>query len=448
MRRSASGQARRGRRRLRDVVSGLAADVTPLRQSPAFRRLWVGETISFAGSQLTAVAVPVQVYEITHSSFDVGLLGIVAFVPLVAAGLFGGSVADAVDRRQLALVTSSGLMLMSAVLLAQSLAHLRSLWLLYLVFGVQSALSGIDSPARRAIPPRLLPPDLIPAATGLQQIGTTFGGTLGPLAAGVAIASLGLGFAYGVDVVTFLAALYGIVRLAPVPPAGGGTRAGLRSVVEGLAFLRSRKVLLMTFLVDINAMVFGMPRALFPALAASQFHGGSATVGLLYASPAIGALVGALSGGWFGRVRRQGYAVLVSVAVWGVAITGFGVARALWLGVVCLAAAGAADMVSAVFRNTILQNATPDELRGRLQGVFIVVVAGGPRLGDLEAGAVASAVSPEFSVVSGGLACLAGVALLGALVPSFRRYLPPADGGASLGAAEEESREEPVVAPG
>lgn len=406
----------------RRVVRGLVADLTPLRGSPPWRRVWVGSTVSVVGTQMTAVAVPVQVYALTRSSFAVGMLGLAALVPLVAFGLLGGAIADAVDRRRLTLLTSSGLAVLSAVLVAQALLDLRALWLLYAVVALQAGLFAVDSPARRTFDPRLLPPEQLPAAAALSQIGFNLGFTLGPLLAGVLIAGLGLDAAYAVDTGSFLVAVYCIARLPPMPPTGGGTRAGIASVTEGLRFLRTRRVLLMTFLVDLNAMIFGMPRALFPALAMTTYGGGPRVVGLLYAAPAAGALLGALLGGWLGRVRRQGLAVLVAVAAWGASITAFGLTRLLWLAVVFLALAGAADMVSAVYRTAILQVATPDEMLGRLNGVFIVVVAGGPRLGDLEAGAVAGLVSPGFSVVSGGLACLAGVGLLAALVPSFARY--------------------------
>jgi MFS family permease len=270
--------------------------------------------------------------------------------------------------------------------------------------------------------PRLVRRDLLPAANSLGQISQNTALTGGPLLAGLLVGAFGFSWAYGVDALSFLAILYALVRLPPAPPEGEVTRAGLKSVKEGLQFLGPRKNLLMTFLVDINAMVFGMPRALFPALAAGTFHGGAGTAGLLYAAPPIGALIGAGLSGWSGRVRRQGLAVLLSVAVWGAAIAGFGLSHVLWLGLVMLGVEGAADMVSAIFRNTILQVATPDSLRGRLQGVFIVVVAGGPRFGDVESGTVASLVSTEFSIVSGGLACIVGMVLLAAKYPSFAKY--------------------------
>lgn len=413
-------------RRLRRLRS-LTVDTTPLRESPEYRRLYFGDAVSTIGTQMTAVAVPSQVYLMTESSFLVGLTSIAALVPLIVFGLIGGSIADAMDRRKLLLITSSLLAVVSALFWVQALLDLEQLWLLYVLTFVQAGLFAVDSSARRAVVPRLIPASQIPAATALSQVLWNMATVIGPLSGGVILGTLGLSWAYGIDAVSFVAALYAIVSLRAVPPAGGGTAAGLRSVIEGLSFLRSRPVLLMTFAVDINAMVFGMPRALFPELAVERFHGDLGLVGVLNAAVAAGALVGAVFGGWFGRVRRQGLAVLVAVAAWGLAIVGFGLVGSLWLALVMLALAGAADMVSAVFRNAILQTATPDELRGRLGGVFIAVVAGGPRLGDVEAGTVANLVSAQFSIVSGGVACILGVVALAAMVPSFARYTAPSD---------------------
>jgi MFS family permease len=400
----------------------IAADVTPLRESSDYRRWWFGYTLSFTGTQLTQFAIPLQVYVLTRSSLDVGLVGLAVLVPTVTMGLLGGSVADAVDRRRLTLVTGSALMLLSLLLTLQAALGLHQLWLLYVIAGVQGAFSATDSSARGAILPRLVRRDMLPAANALGQLGFNSGLSLGPLLGGLLVGTLGFSWAYGLDALSFFAVLYAIWRLPAMPPEGGVTRAGVASVLEGLRFLGPRKNLLMTFLVDINAMVFGMPRALFPAIAATWFHGGAGTVGLLAAAAPVGALVGAATSGWAGRVRRQGLAVLVSVAVWGGSIAAFGFTRTLWLALLLLAIAGAADMVSAIFRNTILQVSTPDALRGRLQGVFIVVVTGGPRLGDTEAGSVAAAFGTQMSVVSGGLACIAGVALLAAAYPSFAAY--------------------------
>jgi MFS family permease len=405
------------------TVRTVGVDITPLRVSAAYRRLWFGLGVSNIGQQMTAVAVAWQVFLITRSSFMVGLVGGVALVPLVVFGLYGGAIADVMDRRTLMLWTGFGQAALSAVLLAQALAHVGSVLLLYLVVALQSALFAVNQPARSSTVPRLVGRELLPAANALQQVTWNLGFTLGPLVGGALIASAGLGAAYGLDLVTFGAAMYAVLRLPPIVPDGApGRRAGLASVVEGLRFLRTRRTVMMTFLVDLNAMVFGMPRALFPAVAVLFYGGGAGVAGLLASAPAVGAMIGALCSGWLGRVRRQGLAVMVAVTVWGVAIAGFGLVRALWLALVMLAVAGCADMVSAVFRSTILQSATPDALRGRLQGVFIVVVAGGPRLGDVESGGVASVFSERVSIVSGGLLCIGGVALLTMLFPSFARY--------------------------
>jgi MFS family permease len=397
-------------------------DLTPLRESAPYRRWWAGYAVSNIGTQLTIVAAQLQVFDITHSSFAVGLTGLVTVVPLIVFGLFGGSIADAVDRRKLMLITDSASLATSVLLLLQAAAHLERLSIIYALLGLQSAIFSVDSAARGAALPRLVRAELLPAANSLGQLGFNSALTLGPLLAGQVVAHAGYSAAYAIDVVSFAAVLYGVFRLPSIPPDSTSHKVGFASVAEGLRFLGPRKNLMMTFLVDINAMIFGMPRALFPALATETFHGGAQTAGLLYAAPSIGAFLGAAFSGWAGHVRRQGFAVAVSIVVWGGAIALFGLTDVLWLGVVLLAVAGAADMVSAIFRSTILQVATPDALRGRLQGVFTVVVAGGPRIGDLESGTVAKLAGTEFSVVSGGLACVVGLFALVARYPSFVKY--------------------------
>jgi Transmembrane secretion effector len=400
------------------------ADVRPLRESPEYRRLWIGQGLSGIGTQMTTVAVPVQVYAMTHSSFAVGAIGLVAAVPLIGVGVLAGSLADAFDRRTLVLITSTGLAILSAILAAQAAFNLHQLWLLYVLIAVQASLFAIDSPARSTFMPRLVPSDQIPAASALAQLSYQLSGTVGPLLAGTVIALAGLKTAYLIDAATFTVGLYAVVRLRSMPPEGGGARPGLAAVAEGLRWLRHQPVVAMTFLVDLNAMIFGMPRALFPALAVTHFGGGSRTVGLLYAAPAIGGVLGLIFSGRAAHVRRQGVAILVSIAIWGATIAGFGLSRSLVLGVIFLAVAGAADMVSAVFRQTILLACVPDALLGRLNSVYFVVVAGGPRLGDLESGSVAAVTSPVFSAVSGGLACVVGVVVLGLAMPALARYRP------------------------
>ncbi len=397
-------------------------DLTPLRVSRPYRRLLFGDAVSVLGTQVTTVAVPIQVYDLTGSAAAVGLVGLAGLVPLIVFGLYGGAIADAVDRRTLVLCTTSGQLLLSLVLVAQAVLAVERTSVLYAVVALQAALFAMDSPARQAFVPRLLPVHLLPAANALKQVEFNLAVTVGPLLAGVLVGRFGYGAAYGLDAVSFLAALLAVRGLPAMRPAGGGRRAGTASVLEGLAFLRTRQVLLMTFVVDLVAMVFAMPRALFPALAEQVYGGGAQTAGLLYSSLAAGALLGALFSGWFGRVHRHGVAVLVAIAAWGLAITLFGATDVLVLGLVCLAAAGMADMVSAVFRNAILQAAAPDELRGRLGGVFIVVVAGGPRLGDARAGGGAELVGLQGSTVTGGLAVLGVIAAIAARASRFRAY--------------------------
>ena len=403
-------------------AKGLAIDISPLRTSAAYRRVWISDSISVLGSAMTLVAIPVQVYRITESSFYVGLIGLVTLVPLVAFGLLGGAIADAVDRRKLLIVTQVLLAAASALLFVQAIAGNRNIWVLYAMTALVSAVFAVDLPTRRALAPLLLPPEQIAPAAALGQVVFSLGMVLGPLLAGVVIGYGGVEAVYAIDTLSFAAALWAAKTLPPLPIEGGGTKAGAASVLEGFRFLRGRPTLLMTFVVDIIAMVFGMPRALFPELARVQFKGGDRTTGLLYAAPAIGAMIGALFGGWIGRVNRQGIAVVVAIAAWGAAVVGFGLSSWLWLGCLFLAAAGFADMVSAVYRTAILQIATPPELLGRLNGVFIVVVAGGPRLGDLEAGAVGELFGPTVSVVSGGLLCIVGVAIAVAFNRRFLLY--------------------------
>ncbi len=403
-------------------LRGATLDITPLRTSRPFRTLLLGDAVSVIGTQVTAVAVPLQVYRQTQSAAAVGLVGIAGLVPLVVLGLYGGAVADAVDRRRLVLATTCGQAALSAVLFTQAVAGLHATWLLYAVVAAQAGLFALDSPARSAFVPRLLPPEQLPAANALRQVEFNIALTVGPLLAGLLVAGPGYASAYGLDAVSFAATVFAVASLPSMAPAGGGRKAGLASVVEGLAFLMTRKVLLMTFVVDIVAMVFGMPRALFAPLADRVFDGGPSAAGAMYAALGAGALVGALFGGWFGRIHRQGLAVVVAIVGWGACIVGFGLTRNLWLALLFLAGAGAADMVSAVFRTAILQTAAPDELRGRLGGVFIVVVAGGPRLGDARAGGGATLVGLQGSVVAGGLTVIGLTLLLALLVPRFTTY--------------------------
>jgi len=400
----------------------LLADLTPLRASRDFRRLFLGAGVSQVGRQLTVVAIPFQVFMITRSSLAVGLVGLATLGPLVTLSLAGGAIADAVDRRKILLVVQVLSACTSAALALNAMSPHPRLWPIYVLAALAAGLAGIDLPTRSAIVPGLVGRELFPAAAALNQILIQVGQVVGPALAGLVIARVSIAAAYWIDVATFGAAIVAVVGIRPQPPQQGAPRAGLASIREGFAYLKGRRLLTSTFLIDIDAMVFGMPRALFPALGTVFYGGGAVTVGLLYAAPGAGALLGALFTGWVGRVRRQGRAVIVSVVVWGGAIAVFGLVPWLPVGLAMLAVAGAADVVSAVFRNTILQLSVPDALRGRLSAVHIAVVTGGPQLGDAEAGAVAALTSPGFSVVSGGVACILGVLLLVRLVPELARY--------------------------
>lgn len=415
-----SSDVGRGRR----VVSAVVADVRPLRESAHFRRLWVGITVGQLGQQMTNVAVAYQVWSLTRSSFAVGLLGAAAVVPMIVFGLYGGTLVDTFDRRRVAIVASTGLWLLSVVLVVQAALDLGQVWLLYAVVAAQAAFFSVNNPARQAIVPRLIRAELLPSANALSTLSFSLGFTVGPLAGGflLAVSNGDFTLPYAVDAVTFLAALYALWRLPPIPPQGPPRRAGFRSMLEGFRFVRSRPNVLMSFLVDLCAMVLAQPRALFPELADTVYGGGSRTLGILQAAPAMGALVAAMSSGWLHRIRRQGLAILVCVLGYGASVATFGLVGSLWVGVVFLALSGAFDMVSAAFRSTILQVAAPDEMRGRLQGVFVVVVAGGPRLGDMAAGSLGSIVGPTLAVVAGGCACMVATALLAARFRGFARY--------------------------
>lgn len=422
-------QGRPTGRWLSSVVTGTAspprprrrifADLTPLRSSAHYRRLWVGGTISWMGQAMTALAISLQVYEITGSSFSVGLVGLFSLVPLVAFGLYGGAIADTVDRRKLGLYSASGLTVLSIGLAAAALLDYHRVWLLYTVVALQAVCGALNGPARSAMIPKLLPPEQLPAANALNSVTMTTGTMAGPVLGGLIVGWWGYQAAYLIDAVTFVAALYAMWRLPSMLPEG---RRGRASVLDGLRFLGTRPNIRMTFFSDLAAMVLAQPKALFPAIAVLWYGGDAKTVGLLVAAPAVGALLGGLFSGWQGRIRRHGLAILLSVAGWGLAIAVFGLTRNLWLGLLFLALAGCADTISMVFRSTMMQTATPDGMRGRLQGVFIVVVAGGPRLGDFLAGTVADLTSPAVAITGGGLGCVLVLGLLAARWRAFARY--------------------------
>jgi MFS family permease len=414
----------------------LFADTTPLRNAD-FRRLWVAGIITVIGANLTVFAVPVQLYVLTQNSAYVGLSGLFAVVPLVVFGLWGGAWADAMDRRLLLIIASSGLALASVLLWLQAELALNNVWVVLVLLSVQQAFFAVNQPTRSASIPRLLPLNQLPSANSLNMTVTQFGAIVGPLLAGVLLRWVDLSTLYLIDAITCVAPVLATIKLSPMPPGqtdAGGSRWGPAAVLDGFRYLAGNRVVLMSFVVDLIAMIFGMPRALFPQLAHQSFGGpveGGTTMATLAAAIAIGAVAGGVFSGWLPRVQRQGLAVVWAIVVWGVAMVGFGLASGLghghaglflWIAVAFLAVGGAADMVSSAFRSTILQQAASDELRGRLQGVFIVVVAGGPRLADVAHGAAAAVVGTTVAAAGGGVLVVVGVLVAALAVPAFVRY--------------------------
>ena len=407
----------------------LLPDTEPLRTSRSFRLLSIGQLISMSGSQLRLVALPYQIFLLTGSSFDVGLLGVFQAVPLLVLSLFGGVIADAVDRRRLLLITQVGLGAVSLALAVVTQAGQASVPLLYLLTAVGACFSALDSPTRASLAPTLVERRLIRAAIALSQTIFQFALVFGSAVAGIVIARFGLAGAYWLDVASFGASFVAVWLMRTPPRTPSERQPVLRSLIEGVRYLGATRILLATMSLDFLAMFFGSPRALFPYYAERVFHVGPEGLGLLYASMGAGAFIAAVASGWTARVQRQGLAILVAVAVWGFAIALFGVLdeRAFVLALVLLAIANAADVVSTIFRGTILQLIVPDALRGRLNAINMMFVYGGPQLGQFESGAVAALWSPVAAVVSGGLACVASVIAVAAWIPEIVRHRPHRD---------------------
>lgn len=407
------------------MLGKIAIDTRPLKVV-AFRRLWLSTVVTAVGSQLTAVAVPKQVYDLTGSSGWVGVSAGVALVPLLVFGLYGGAIADVVDRRKLLVVTNTGIAVASVLLWVQAALHVDSVWLVIALLGLQQVFFAANAPARTASIARLVPADQIPAATALGATVMMFGGVFGPLLAGALMPVVGLSTLYLVDAIALTLTIWAVWKLPPLPPLSGTSRrAGVRDVVDGFKYLALQKILLASFLLDVIAMVFGMPRALFPEMAENTFGdppGGGLALGLLFAAMPLGAMLFGLTSGWTSRVHRHGMGVVYAIVAWGVTMIGFGLSHALWLAVVFLALGGAADMVSMVFRSAILQSAAADEMRGRMQGVFIVVVAGGPRLADLLHGTTGALIGPGNATAIGGVLVVAATGLAVLAIPAIRRY--------------------------
>jgi Transmembrane secretion effector len=434
----------------------LLADTTPLR-TPDFRRLWLSGVVTVIGANLTIFAVPVQIYALTQNSAYVGLSGLFALVPLVVFGLWGGAWADAMDRRILLIIASCGLALASLLLWAQAALAANNVWVVLCLLSVQQAFFAINSPTRSAAMPRMLPSDQLPAANSLNMTVMQFGAIVGPLLAGVLLRWMDLSTLYLLDAITCAAPIWATVRLSPMPAnqtdTDGSSRCGFGAVWQGFSYLAGNTVVLMSFIVDLIAMIFGMPRALFPQIAHQSFGGpveGGTTMALLAAAISAGAVAGGVFSGWLPQIRRQGLVVVGAIVVWGLTMVGFGMCSgvalgaapasgggragpALWAALAFLAVGGAADMVSAAFRSTILQQAASDDVRGRLQGVFTVVVAGGPRLADAVHGGAAAVVGTTVAAAGGGALVVVGVLIAALAVPAFVSYRvvatdPPGDG--------------------
>jgi len=405
----------------REFALRIPVDFSPLRDYPDYRRLWIGQAVTFVGSEMAMVALPYQVYKLTHSTLALGLFSLTSLVPLLTLTLAGGAVADAFDRRRLVLATQTLEALGVAGLLINAAIPHPSVVAVFVFATVVFSCFSAGVGAMRSIPQRLLPEEVFAQAGALDSIYYGIGGVAGPALAGVLIGAVGLSTVYAIGAVSFVAtviALWGLPSMAPHPDAD---RPSVRAIVEGFRFVAREKTILGFFLVDTNAMVFGMPLALFPAIAARHF-GNASLVGYLYSAPAAGALIAGLASGWVAHVRRQGLVVVAAATLWGVAITGFAYADKFWLALVLVGLAGFADQVSAIFRNAMILALTPSRILGRVRGIEFMQVASAPSLGNIEAGVVASATSIRFSVASGGILCVAGTLVSAALFPALLRY--------------------------
>jgi MFS family permease len=396
-------------------------DITPLRRHRDFRLLYIGRSVSFFGSMITVVAFPYQVYQLTHNLLLVGLLGVLEFVAILIFAMLGGALADAADRRSMVLLSEAALMGCSLILAGNAALANPQVWILFVIAVVWGVLDAIQRPSLDAMLPRLVDRNELPAATALNSLRSTLGQILGPALGGVLLAAIGLPLTYMVDVATFVVGLSALWLMRAVPPPVDAERPSIRRVVEGLRYARSRPELIGTYAVDMIAMFFGMPMALFPAIA--QGLGGPGVLGLLYAAPAVGSFLFSATSGWTKRVHRHGMGVIVAAVIWGVAIIGFGFAPGLIASLVFLAIAGAADMMSGLFRSVIWNQTIPDSLRGRLASIEMLSYTSGPALGNFEAGLIASLFnSVRVSVVSGGVLCVVGCLLCALALPAFRNY--------------------------
>lgn len=424
---STSTSLRIGKRDNWRLLRLAALDLGPLRAHRDFRLLFIGQMVSYFGSMLTIVALMYQVFALTYSPLAVGVFGIVQFAPLLLLAFVGGALADTIDRRWMVQFTELALAALSGALLLNALQPAPQLWLLYLVGALAAGLEGLQRPSLSALLPRIVERDELVAAVALTKARQSIGQIVGPAIAGLLIASVGLPFAYGVDVVTFIVSLLMLRLMQAIPPPTRTERLQLRGVFAGLRYARSHPVLLGAYLVDMVATFLGWPTALFPALAviytrSAHVISAASALGLLYAAPAAGALLASASSGWTGHVHRHGLGIILAVMVWGLAIVGLGLAPSLLLALACLALVGGANTVSGVFRSAISNETVPDAVRGRLAGIELITYSSGPLLGDVEAGAVATIFTPQISALSGGVLCVLGVGLLALTLPQLRHY--------------------------
>jgi MFS family permease len=411
----------------------ILVDVSLLREHPEFRKLWLGNVVSQLGTQFSTVAIAYEVYHLTNSVLDVGLISTIQLVPAVFGAVFGGSIADAMDRRKLLLVTNSVLAVIASMMAVDVGRPHPGLSILYVLAGLLSLVQSVATPTQTSLQTSIVGRGMILRASALTSVARQMSTILGPTLGGTVIATAGPKIAFWADAASFVVILAFIFSLRQRHQVGDTTPFGRRSIIEGFAFIRSRQSILGCFVSDLNATGLGMPQSLFPAMAVQHFHGGVRTLGFLYSAPSVGAFCAASSSGWAKRIRRPGYAVSIVIAIWGVALAAFGLVNSLALGLAFLAIAGGADMISAIFRGTIIQTESPDRLRGRLSSLQSAVTGMGPRIGNTEAGLVAAATNTRISVVSGGLGCVVGMAIIARLMPDFVQYrLPHATGEGEL----------------
>ncbi|MGW6570244.1 MFS transporter [Streptomyces sp. NPDC054975] len=420
-------------------LSSVLPDLAPWRSSPDFRLLWVQGLVTYFASFMALIALPLQIMELTGSPLAVGLMGAVELVPLVVFGLYGGALADAVDRRKVIVATEAGLGLLALILLVNALLPEPLLWPLYVVAAVVSALSGLQRPALDSLMARIVPHDQMTAAAALNSLRWQMGAIAGPALAGLVVAYAGHGTAYGVTVAGFALSVLLCRRLSPAPPAHDAEKPSLRGIAEGARYAWSRPVLLGTYAVDLAAMFFAFPNAIFPFLAAELEAQWS--LGLMYAAGSVGSLVLGLTSGWTSKIRRHGLLVVCGAAGWGLAIAAAGWFENVWLVLLCLAFAGAGDMLSGLGRSTIWNQTIPEELRGRLAGIEVLSYSVGPQLGQVRAGAMAGWTGTRAAVWSGGVACVAAVGLLCLTLPKLITYDADTDEDARRHKAAQEARE-------